>query len=56
MRLFLLFILSLPFFFTVVHRPKGNRLEEINVNEFKPEENKNTIFSAHRKKLNLSQE
>ncbi|EAA9515292.1 hypothetical protein AIT61_20945 [Salmonella enterica subsp. salamae] len=50
MRLFLLFILSLPFFFTVVHRPKGNRLEEINVNEFKPDENKkHYIFSAQEK-------
>lgn len=50
MRLFLLFILSLPFFFTVVHRPKENRLEEINVNEFKPEENKkHYIFSAQEK-------
>ncbi|HCL5252277.1 TPA: hypothetical protein N2G30_002403 [Salmonella enterica] len=50
MRLLFLFILSLPFFFSAVHRPKENRLEEINDEVFKPTENREQyIFSTQEK-------
>ncbi|HCC0888860.1 TPA: hypothetical protein M4K80_002386 [Salmonella enterica] len=50
MRLLFLFILSLPFFFSAVYRPKENRLEEINDEVFKPTENREQyIFSTQEK-------
>ncbi|MBA3112351.1 hypothetical protein CBX57_013370 [Salmonella enterica] len=50
MRLLFLFILSLPFFFSAVHRQKENRLEEINDEVFKPTENREQyIFSPQEK-------
>lgn len=50
MRLLLLFILSLPFFFSAVHRPKENALEEINDEVLRPKESREQyIFSAQEK-------